>query len=153
MVLLTFTIGLLNVCLGYALAVVLGYGPPSLSEGWDAGVVEPLGKAQSFPAEPAPAATAEPSADAAAPPGPVTPTEWELDERFVESNILKFNLAIARSSVQMHDIETQLRGRGHGTRQPSVPAWPGWRPTPRSTWSNKGSWKSSFTAAWPSWVR
>ena len=111
MVLLTFTIGLLNVCLGYALAVVLGYGPPSLSEGWDAGVVEPLGEAQSFPAEPAPAATAEPSADAAAPPGPVTPTEWELDERFVESNILKFNLAIARSSVQMHDIETQLRAR------------------------------------------
>ena len=36
MVLLTFTIGILNVCLGYALAVFLGYGPPSLGEGWDA---------------------------------------------------------------------------------------------------------------------
>jgi hypothetical protein len=34
-VLLTFAIGILNICLGYALAVCLGYGPPSILEGWD----------------------------------------------------------------------------------------------------------------------
>jgi len=33
---LTFVIGVLNVCLGYALAVYLGYGPPGLSESWQA---------------------------------------------------------------------------------------------------------------------
>jgi hypothetical protein len=32
--LLTFTIGILNFCLGYALAVYLGYGPPGLREAW-----------------------------------------------------------------------------------------------------------------------
>jgi hypothetical protein len=36
LLLLTFTIGLLNLCLGYALAVYLGYGPPGLREAWDA---------------------------------------------------------------------------------------------------------------------
>jgi hypothetical protein len=34
-VLLTCTIGILNICLGYALAVFLGYGPPGILEGWD----------------------------------------------------------------------------------------------------------------------
>jgi hypothetical protein len=33
---LTFVIGVLNVCLGYALAVYLGYGPPGLWESWQA---------------------------------------------------------------------------------------------------------------------
>jgi len=33
---LTFVIGVLNVCLGYALAVYLGYGPPGLPESWQA---------------------------------------------------------------------------------------------------------------------
>jgi len=33
---LTFVIGMLNVCLGYALAVYLGYGPPGLPESWQA---------------------------------------------------------------------------------------------------------------------
>lgn len=36
MVLLTLVIGVLNVCLGYALAAHLGYGPPSPLEAWQA---------------------------------------------------------------------------------------------------------------------
>ena len=35
MVLLTLVIGVLNLCLGYAVAVHLGYGPPSLGEAWE----------------------------------------------------------------------------------------------------------------------
>lgn len=36
MVLLTFVIGVLNLCLGYALAVHLGCGPPTLRDAWTA---------------------------------------------------------------------------------------------------------------------
>ncbi len=36
LVLLTFVIGVLNLCLGYALAVHWGYGPPTLWDAWDA---------------------------------------------------------------------------------------------------------------------
>ena len=32
---LIFAIGLLNLCLGYAMAVYLGYGPPRPWESWD----------------------------------------------------------------------------------------------------------------------
>ncbi len=41
MVLLTFVIGVLNLCLGYALAVHLGYGPPTLHDAWTAISVVP----------------------------------------------------------------------------------------------------------------
>lgn len=36
LILLTFVIGVLNLCLGYALAVHLGYGPPTLRDTWTA---------------------------------------------------------------------------------------------------------------------
>ena len=36
LVLLTFVIGVLNLCLGYALAVHLGYGPPTFWDAWKA---------------------------------------------------------------------------------------------------------------------
>ena len=35
LVLLTLVIGLLNIGLGYALAVRYGYGPPSLMDAWE----------------------------------------------------------------------------------------------------------------------
>ena len=41
-VLLIFTIGVVNICLGYKLAVFLGFGPPSLAEGWDVLAGQPL---------------------------------------------------------------------------------------------------------------
>ncbi len=41
MVVLTFVVGVLNVCLGYAIAVYMGYGPPSLPEAWQALAVRP----------------------------------------------------------------------------------------------------------------
>jgi hypothetical protein len=33
---LIIAVGLLNVCLGFAVAFYLGYGPPGLREAWDA---------------------------------------------------------------------------------------------------------------------
>ena len=36
MIVLTLTVGAFNLCLGYALAVRLGYGPPRLLAGWEA---------------------------------------------------------------------------------------------------------------------
>lgn len=54
MVFLTLVIGLLNVCLGYALAVYLGYGPPGLPESWEAlKVKSPLGEPAETTGEPA----------------------------------------------------------------------------------------------------
>ena len=35
MVFLICLIAMLNLCLGYAVAVLLGYGPPGIREGWD----------------------------------------------------------------------------------------------------------------------
>ena len=35
LILLTLLIALVNLCLGYALAVRLGYGPPSLIDAWE----------------------------------------------------------------------------------------------------------------------
>jgi diguanylate cyclase (GGDEF)-like protein len=128
-VLLTFTIGVLNVCLGYALAVFLGYGPPSFGEVWDAFVVESptaapaaetqgadLGESPSLPVASESSAVAE-AAESPLPspqPAPAAPTTWQLDETFVESNILKFSVAISRSGAQMREIETRLRSsEGH----------------------------------------
>ena len=54
MVFLTLVIGLLNVCLGYALAVYLGYGPPGLPESWEALKVDsPPGELAETTGEPA----------------------------------------------------------------------------------------------------
>ena len=129
----TFTIGLVNICLGYALAVFVGYGPPSLAAGWDALVAQSpvaapvaatpsadLGQAPSPPVAPESAAVAEaaespsPSPSPSPPAPPAAPATWQLDETFVESNILKFSVAISRSGAQMRVIENRLRSNeGH----------------------------------------
>ncbi len=41
MILLIFVICVLNVLIGYAAAVYLGYGPPGILEAWDALVADP----------------------------------------------------------------------------------------------------------------
>ena len=124
-VLLIFTIGVVNICLGYKLAVFLGFGPPSLSEGWDALAGLPSVGATAVIEEPAvPQAPATPAAASDQSPAPTegaSPAEadappaaeaaWQLDETFVESNILKFNLAIARSGDK---CEGSRRGCGPG---------------------------------------
>jgi len=55
-VLLTLVIAVLNVCLGYAVGVYLGYGPPSLWDAWEAlslqrPALEPSGE-QPVPVDP-----------------------------------------------------------------------------------------------------
>jgi hypothetical protein len=44
-VLLILTVGLLNFCLGYALAVRMGFGPSSLAEAWETILAEPSDQA------------------------------------------------------------------------------------------------------------
>ena len=142
MVLLTFTIGIINLCLGYALAVFLGYGPPSLVEGWDAiwgeSVPEEGGLVGSdgpggflYPTQPTPPLPA---------PGPIradsSPESGEsplssreaidalrsLNEEHVEASILKFNVAIAESGAAMTEIETRLRWPEEGEKAATVEA-------------------------------
>ena len=129
-VLLTFTIGVLNVCLGYALAVCLGYGPPSLEEGW--GALRRLAGRRSSGRDAQDRSWANPFASggvgivrrggsrgitvamvvAVAVAG--CTGDVELDETFVETNILKFSVAILRSGARMREIGTRLRSsEGH----------------------------------------
>jgi hypothetical protein len=101
MVLVTFTIGMINLCLGFAVAMHLGYGPPGLRQTWETmwSALPPL--EDDFPtADLSPSAPAEQPAppDAAALPASVeargaTPAQDEptatrspeLDEKLVES--------------------------------------------------------------------
>jgi len=130
MVLLTLVIGVLNVCLGYALAVHLGYGPPSLLDAWDAmsghqPVVEPSIEPVE---EPAPEAVqSEPDTfddfvpelsgetplsdefDEYEPLGPAESEAWNLNEKFVETSVLKFNIVLIKTGNRLADIDTRLR--------------------------------------------
>jgi len=125
-VLLTFTIGILNICLGYAVAVYLGYGPASWIDGWDALLGEappqqPI--AADWPQNPAAAAAIPPAAvpvavavtqpvvetPPAVSPEPADAPAPPAGEKFVELGILKFNAAIVESGVKIAAIETRLR--------------------------------------------
>jgi diguanylate cyclase (GGDEF)-like protein len=113
MIVLILIIGTVNVCLGYALAVWLGYGPPDLQAAWDA-----LNFRRSRPAGPAvaeppaaasPEAVAEPAAVAEEVPAAAAPTEPTLNEKYVETSVLKLNIAMMRSSARETRIDTRLR--------------------------------------------
>ena len=141
MVAFIFMIGVLNVTLGYAVAVWLGYGPPGVWEAWDALLFDP----------PAPTGAPQP-AETAAPPaaavdfrslaaeemlddgeddlsdlvpldesydddvadllramGPDSPEHWNLSEKYVETSILRLNIAMMRSGIRSTEIDTRLR--------------------------------------------
>ena len=156
MVLFVFTIAVVNICVGYKLAVFLGYGPPSLAEGWDAPVDQPPVAAATV-AAPSPPPRRSPSPPGRAGSGrlarprnaiasgatrtrpkPPAETALQLDDTFVETNILKFGIAIVRSGAQMRKIETRLRSREEPWDAAlSGRAWPSWRRTPPSIWPNK----------------
>ena len=135
------------------LAVFLGYGPPSLAEGWDAiwgdslseeaGLVGTDGLAGfPFPMQPAPS----PAPNVASARGrtciqfdssesgesPASSREAidalrSLNEKHVESTILKFNVAIAESGAAMTDIETCLRSVEEGQEAATIErVWPSW---------------------------
>jgi diguanylate cyclase (GGDEF)-like protein len=141
---------MLNVCLGFALAMYLGYGPPSMLEAWDTlwsdgrapGEHDPAGSwstkgsfqgssSGEFGRELGAMLDDEPDEDPS--PEPLeeekddgeeeepsaveseAPQTWDLDERFVETSILKLNIAMMKSGARASEIDTRLRAcRGHG---------------------------------------
>ena len=131
MLLLIFLIAALNLGLGFAAAMVLGWGPPGLTEAWLAMTAGPIAETGSdawrvpLPAPlvgpPAPI-PGDSSAVAAAPvtaPPEAAPAElWNLDEAFVETSLLKLNVAMLRSGVRTTEIDSRLRaGDGQPNRE------------------------------------
>ena len=139
MVLLTLVIGVSNVLLGFAAAVYLGFGPPGLTETWEAMTGNPpAGKlsAQTTAEEESIKEFVEGLAsisledmldsdaddemsvepydelyddDAAELMAPDDPENWELDEKLIETSILKLNIAMMKSGARATEIDTRLR--------------------------------------------
>jgi len=164
---LTLTIGLSNICLGFALAMYFGFGPPNVVAAWrafwnpfqysvppgylsfvqtpqeDSAVGSPAATMSiaAMPAVAAPSMAASTTVAAAATPeiapppetglnepgaapdeasvdssgvetaaaGPAETPAWNLDERYVESAVLKLNAAILRTAAATMEIDTRLR--------------------------------------------
>ena len=142
MVFLISAIGVLNVCLGYGLAVYLGHGPPGVLEAWEAlttgapaaeqrtaveelmdGLVEqqvaPQGEEPVEQPEEA-KSQEEPDAEEAA--GPEEPQYWDLDEKFVEASVLKFKLALMKDAANSAKIDTRLRKCRNRNKQETIRA-------------------------------
>lgn len=153
MVFLTVVIGTLNICLGYALAVYLGYGPPgltetryaptttprtvqheaandesirsvvqelvsgSLEEMLDDETDEEIDDDLEVESYDLPGDEAEID-DAGEPAGSDATQYWDLDEKYVETSILKLNIAMMKSGARATEIDTRLRAcQGQSDRQ------------------------------------
>ncbi len=134
---LTFIVAVLNLCLGYAVAVRMGYAPPSLRNAWD---VIPGFSAEPTEFDVAPEQLLEELAaapledmfddepddmmdddmevesyedeeeDDATEQLEVQGTEaWELDEKYIETSLIKLNIAMIKSGKRATDIDTRLR--------------------------------------------
>lgn len=134
---------LVNLGLGFGLAMYFGYGPPSLRDAWrvlsdlprpDWGVDVRAGP---FPVPgPLPAVAREHLGqmldtgsedrlsiepfvepyddDLAELLVPPSPEAWDLNEKFVETSVLKLNIAMMKSGARATEIDTRLRqARGH----------------------------------------
>ena len=132
---LLFGLGAFNVCLGYALAVYLGYGLPSLRDAWiaigiesfpgkmpAAGAVAPAGPAPQAPASIDQLLDTDAGEHLAVEPydepydddvaellRPESPEVWDLNEKFVETSILRLNVAMMKSGMRATEIDTRLR--------------------------------------------
>ncbi|MCR4413659.1 MAG: diguanylate cyclase [Thermoguttaceae bacterium] len=131
-----FVFGLVNLSMGFALAVYFGYGPPTLRDAWWAlgdspprsrpagvAVVEPENpRAELTPSQladmldegPLDHLRVEPLTepyddDVAELLSPSIPEAWDLNEKFVETSILKLNIAMMRSGARATEIDTRLR--------------------------------------------
>ncbi len=144
MVFLTLVIGLLNLCLGYALAVHMGYARPDffrvagssrasstvaldeteflheqlaaspLESMLDDGPVEPDSE---FDGELDVEAYEEAEDVFGDELDPDAPEDWDPRERYVETSLLKLNIAMMKSGVRAANIDTQLRAcRGQSSQ-------------------------------------
>ena len=150
MVLVTVVIVVLNVCLGFVLAVYSGHGPPSLGDGWTALTAElgqrraqPTAAGQATVADVKPMSTEElleevtsasiedllddepddemddvceveayeddEEDDVSSLLNPDAPETWDLNEKYVETSILKLNIAMIKSGAKATALDTRLR--------------------------------------------
>jgi len=130
---LIFSIGVVDLILGYALAVYLGYGPANLWETWEAMTAQRPAGPQPAPAtrlgdERGLAPSDESLAnelEAGLAAGPLgkdspearasdAPEDWDLNDKYVETSLLRLNIAMMKSGARATDIDTRLRAcRGH----------------------------------------
>ncbi len=128
---LTFIIAVTNLALGYALAVFLGFGPPTLADAWDALTRRPQSSEESGFEQMMETLSAQSlddmlddlaedeadyqpcdmpyDDDAAELLNPDDPENWDLNEKYVETSILKLNIAMMKSGKRSTDIDTKLR--------------------------------------------
>ncbi len=137
--LLTLVIGVLNVCLGYAIAAHMGYAPPSFMGAMEVALgqraasaevplvsaEELLGELDSLSIEQLLDDEADDTmddelatesfdgtgddADASESLNPDDPEAWDLNEKYIETSILKLNIAMMKSGKRATDIDTRLR--------------------------------------------
>lgn len=139
-VFLTFMLGILNLCLGYALGVYLGYGPPGLAATWEAigggpSAGRPIGGAKGPSRGPGQDFGASSPDDMLSDEAdddwsdefdsldpyedlddglggllnPDTPELWDLEEKYVETSILKLNIAMMKSGQKATELDSRLR--------------------------------------------
>lgn len=99
-------VALINVCVGYGLAVFFGYGPPGLRAAWIAMGSLPAGRGAATSREPLDALEQQIGAQPKSAPAtlPADP-----NEQHVESLILQLQAAAMRSGARLAEIEQQLR--------------------------------------------
>lgn len=131
LVVLTLIIAAVNIAVGYAAAVLLGFGPPTLRDAWTALVfarprtldqadVVWLQKAASQSVDSLLDGLEEESVelqpheehydeDIAEFFQPDQPEYWDLNEKYVETSILKLNVAMIKSGLRTQEIDMRLR--------------------------------------------
>ncbi|MDZ7619861.1 MAG: diguanylate cyclase [Patescibacteria group bacterium] len=133
MVLLTLTIAIVNLFLGFAVAVFLGYGPPNLLETWHALVADRRGVVDDdfsgLPQELVDAPIELMLDDSAGEESEIqpynepydenaaefeqealdAPEQWDLNEKYIETSILKLNIAMMKSGARATELDTRLR--------------------------------------------
>jgi len=139
-------VAVLNLCIGYGVAMFLGFAPPTLGDAWAAmwhdedratvvadvdaeALAQELGDQFASDAEDLNAVALEAQDDLTLDTqafdytfreqdsqytDPDAPENWNLDEKFIETSVLKLNIAMMKSGVRCTEIDTELReARGH----------------------------------------
>ncbi len=149
LILATLLIGAANLLIGYAIAVRLGYGPPTfmaplhgqlsfrtvagpgivdddfeamLHNVMDAETDDMLDQGDEFQMDLEP--IEEPYDEEATLTDPDAPEIWDLDEKYVETSILRLNIAMMKSGARSTEIDTLLRSvRGNSDRPTIQDCW------------------------------
>ncbi len=145
LILCTLLIGVLNLFVGYAVAVRLGYGPPTLTAPWSQFGSAPESADDDFESmlsemmgadteamlddgdefdmdlEPLDEAYDEEAAVLATTDAPEI---WDLNEKYVETSILRLNIAMMKSGARSTEIDTLLRSiRGNSDVETIKDCW------------------------------